>query len=191
MFFAFLHEMGHLLAGVLLGLKPKSLQIMPFGLSVSFELYRKKKSPNTYQFKKILIAMAGPITNFLIVVAILMYQDYFSYEMLNKLIYSNLIIGIFNLIPIYPLDGGRIVKCLIKIRQGAEKADKKSYQISNAIIIMLTVVSSIAIFYFKNIAILFIIAYLWVLVVKENRKYALKERVYHIIKQEEKRKVVC
>ena len=36
MLFAFFHELGHLLAGVLLGFKPKSLRINPLGLSISF-----------------------------------------------------------------------------------------------------------------------------------------------------------
>ena len=37
MIFAILHELGHMLAGVVLGFKPDTIEIMPFGLSVSFE----------------------------------------------------------------------------------------------------------------------------------------------------------
>ena len=55
MLFAFLHEMGHLLTGIIIGLKPKSLSIMPFGLTVVFETYGKKK---IIEIKKLLIAMA-------------------------------------------------------------------------------------------------------------------------------------
>ena len=43
MLFAFIHELGHLLVGVLLGLKPKSLKIMPFGISIIFNTYEEEK----------------------------------------------------------------------------------------------------------------------------------------------------
>ena len=46
MFFAIIHELGHLLAGILLGMKPEKLEIMPYGIAVSFKLtpkdYNKK-----------------------------------------------------------------------------------------------------------------------------------------------------
>lgn len=48
---------------------------------------------------------------------------------------------------------------------------------------MLTFAGSIAIYYFKNIAILLMLAYLWILIIKENKRYALKERVEKIIRQ--------
>lgn len=48
---------------------------------------------------------------------------------------------------------------------------------------MLTFAGSIAVYYFKNIAILIMLVYLWVLVIKENKRYSLKERVERIIKQ--------
>ena len=48
---------------------------------------------------------------------------------------------------------------------------------------MLTFTGSIAVYYFKNIAILIMLVYLWVLVIKENKRYSLKERVERIIKQ--------
>lgn len=48
---------------------------------------------------------------------------------------------------------------------------------------MITFAGSIAIYYFKNIAILIMLVYLWVLVIKENKRYNLKERVERIIKQ--------
>ena len=46
MIFAIIHELGHLLAGILLGMKPKKIEIMPFGVSISFNVntldYNKK-----------------------------------------------------------------------------------------------------------------------------------------------------
>ena len=37
MIFAIIHELGHLLAGLLMGMKPEKLEIMPFGVSISYQ----------------------------------------------------------------------------------------------------------------------------------------------------------
>ena len=85
-----------------------------------------------------------------------------------KIVYSNLIICLFNLLPIYPLDGGRILKQLLKIKKGVIFSIKYTHIVKKITIIVLTIVSSIAIFYFKNIAILIIIIYLWYLEKRET-----------------------
>ena len=42
MIFAIIHELGHLLAGLLMGLKPEKIEIMPFGVSISFKINAKE-----------------------------------------------------------------------------------------------------------------------------------------------------
>ena len=46
MLFALIHELGHLLAGILMGMKPEKIELMPFGVSISFKIkveeYNKK-----------------------------------------------------------------------------------------------------------------------------------------------------
>ena len=126
-----------------------------------------------------LVALAGPVINFVICICTYLF---FNKNQLNiEIIYANLIIGIFNLLPIYPLDGGRIIKCIFKLKRGNEIACKYTNIISNIFIILLTMLSSIGIYYYKNISILFIIVYLWVLVIIENKKYNLKKRIYKMI----------
>ena len=68
MFFAIIHELGHLLTGLTLGMKPEKIELKLFGLSVSFKIsideYNKKiKKANMLEVKKIIVALAGPITN--------------------------------------------------------------------------------------------------------------------------------
>ena len=80
MLFALIHELGHLLAGLLMGMKPEKIELMPFGVSISFKIkveeYNKKiKKGNMLEIKKILVALAGPLTNFIIIIiAILSYM---------------------------------------------------------------------------------------------------------------------
>ena len=73
--FALIHEMGHLIAGIMLGMKPKKIEMMPTGLSISFKIkakdYNKKiLKANVLEVKKIIVALAGPLTNFIIILLV-------------------------------------------------------------------------------------------------------------------------
>lgn len=186
MLFAFLHEMGHLICGILMGLKPKSLKIMPMGLSIEFQVtpeeYNQKiAKASKLQIKKLLIALAGPCTNIIITVIAFVFRNNINESIYPEVIYSNILIAVFNLLPIYPLDGARILKSCIYIFKGRKKAGELTNHISNISVILLTMLSSIAIYYYENIAILFVITYLWVMVIIENRKYKLQKRIDKII----------
>lgn len=179
MLFALIHELGHMLVGILLGFKPTKLEIMPYGVSVGFNIkcedYNKKvKKGNMLAIKKIIIALAGPITNFIITIIFLIVNIKFLGIERELVIYSNMLIGMFNLIPIYPLDGGRIIKNVIHILLGLKKSYDYTNQISKITICLLTAISSIIILYVRNIAILIVLVYLWYLVIIENKKYERK-----------------
>lgn len=181
MLFAFIHELGHMIAGIILKLKPKALSLMPFGISITFETYGYKK---LIEIKKIILAFAGPLTNFLI--AIITILLHINTDLKEMIIYSNLLIAFFNLIPLYPLDGGRILKGIIRLKKSEIKADEIINKISNIIIICLTAISSIAILYLKNLAIVFILIYLWAMVIKENKKYHIKKMMYSAVRKTDK-----
>ncbi len=188
MLFAFLHELGHLFAGILLGFKPQSLKLNALGLSVNFKVntkdYNSKlKNGNILAVKKLVIAISGPLVNFLLVFLFFLFNGKIFGIEKNILIYSNLLIGLFNLIPIYPLDGGRIVKNILHISSGLEDTYSYMSLISFVSIVFLTVFSSIMIIYLKNIAILLIIGYLWYLVISENKIYNQKVKIYEIIEK--------
>lgn len=178
MLFAFIHELGHMVAGILLRLKPKTLKFLPFGISITFETYEYKKM---LEIKKILIAIAGPLTNLIICLVTWILQ--INSEIKLFIIYSNILIATFNLIPLYPLDGGRILKGIIKLKYQGIKTDEIVNKISNILMILLTGISSIAILYLKNLSILFILIYLWIIVIKENKKYNIKVKVYNTLEK--------
>jgi len=180
MIFALMHELAHLICGMILGFKPDTLRIMPLGFSIEFETiiedYNKKiLKSNIMSVKKIIIALSGPLINLLIVV----FGTFFNID--SNIIYSNFLIFIFNLIPIYPLDGGRILKNIFKIFFGNRKSNEYINLLTNISVIILTMLSSILIMIYKNISILAIMIVLWYMTIKENRKYYTYEKIYKTI----------
>ena len=174
MLFALIHEIAHMITGIVLKLRPRMLKIEPFGIGIIFEGFKNTEK------NKILIALAGPMTNVLIAVLF----SFIKTRAQTLIINSNILLAIFKLIPIYPLDGGRILKAIIAINSKTGKEDDISNKISNILMIVLTAISSILILIYKNIGLLLIIAYLWIIVIKENNRYVLKKRISKLIEKE-------
>lgn len=189
MLFAIIHELGHLAAGLILKFKPEEIKLTPVGLQIQFKVSDEEYKLNnvkSYTIKKAIIALAGPLTNFIIatiMIAIAQINIDLQYTyMFSLIVYSNLLIAMFNLIPIYPMDGGRVVKEILSIIFGKKKAYKITYMISKTVLILLTAVASIAILYIHNIAILIIIAYLWYLEIAEIRKYNRRKNIEKLLR---------
>lgn len=185
MLFAFLHELGHLCAGLALGFKPKTIKMTPFGFQIAFKTciddYNKKiKQGNELCIKRIIIYLAGPMINLLLILVCL----WDNMELMipkDIIIYSNILLAIFNLLPIYPLDGGRILKEIVHIFRGRKIAYQKSNYISFATVVILTIMTSILILYIHNIAFLMILSYLWYLVIKGMREYEIYEKSLELV----------
>ncbi len=173
MIFALIHELAHMFTGIALKLKPKELKINPLGISIQFEAYEQSEKKN------MLVAISGPLLN--IIIAIICAFLNIPQETKELIIYSNILLGIFNLLPIYPLDGGRLLKAVLRNKYNFRETDKITNQITNIIVIGLTAVSSIIVLIYHNIGLLLLLLYIWILNIKENKKYILKTRVYNAI----------
>ena len=111
------------------------------------------------QIKEIVNALSGPIMNLIIIIiANSIKINVFSGIMIMT---SNLLIIIFSLIPIYPMDGGKILQEILKILFGEERGIKYTQKISFITIILTTIVASISILCIKSILILSAVMYLW------------------------------
>ena len=147
---------------------------MPLGLSIIFE--NKKEE----WWKELLISIAGPGANLIIAICLIFFYNG-TYN--QFLIYSNVLICIFNLIPIIPLDGGRILKSILLKVCRVDLCETYIYTITNVVMIVLTIILCIGTIYLKNISIPFIIVYLWIIVIGENKRHKLKMKIKRILEQ--------
>lgn len=106
----FLHELAHGFVAKRLGYKLKDIKLIPFGICLN--ILDSDLTPND----EIKIALAGPIVNFILAVVTmsLWWVFPYSYNYTCFFCYANFITGIFNLIPAFPLDGGRVFLSFLK-----------------------------------------------------------------------------
>lgn len=99
-----LHETAHAIVARERGYISQKITLLPYGAVLYCE-------DNLDKVSNMLIASAGPLANFLI--ALLTVSSWWlfpsSYPYTEYFVYANITIGIFNLIPVYPLDGSRII----------------------------------------------------------------------------------
>ena len=158
MFFCFLHELGHIIGANFFKMKVEKIEILPCGFSSTFSVKLILNSKN-YELKKILVALGGPIVSLMLVI-LSQYVKFYGITQ-QEAMYSNLLILLFNLLPLYPLDGGRILKGILNMKLGNIKAEYIVDKISSITIILVTIISSIAVYYFKNVAIFLVCIFLW------------------------------
>lgn len=115
----FLHELGHATAAWSYGWKMKQIQLLPFGGVIKTDEWGVASNK-----EEIVVALAGPFYHvFLIIMSLLFCSlGIWSKEWTAYFIQGNLIIAGFNLLPIYPLDGGRIMQALCSCFQSYRQA---------------------------------------------------------------------
>lgn len=116
-----LHELGHCLAARRFGVHVPRILLLPIGGVAEFDsLPRRPRS-------EILIALAGPAVNFLLAGLLMIFAAFTKnwnpsdfpdsgVELLQHLVIMNVVMGSFNLLPIFPMDGGRVLRALLATR---------------------------------------------------------------------------
>lgn len=104
-----LHETGHIAAARIFRVLPTSVSISPTGFSADIP------DMNCSRKALLLIYSAGPVANLLLFAAGLAAGFVFpaAGELIKLLSVTNLLLALFNLLPVFPLDGGRILLLLL------------------------------------------------------------------------------
>jgi len=115
----FLHELGHAVAAKAFGKKTHDITLLPIGGVARIE------GGNMTAVAEGWVAIAGPAVNFVIAIALLIGSslsgaalDFEAGQVLKlsfaqQLIVANLVLAIFNLLPAFPLDGGRLLRSVL------------------------------------------------------------------------------
>jgi Zn-dependent protease len=125
-----LHELGHALMASGYGIKAKNVVLLPIGGIASIE-----KFPDNPK-QELMISLAGPMVNIVIAALLLPliqpYTPFWEYrtgasithghDFLYNLHVANVGLALFNLIPAFPLDGGRILRALLGLRTNYVRA---------------------------------------------------------------------
>jgi Zn-dependent protease len=159
-----LHELGHSLTARRYGVRVPRILLMPIGGMAEFDRIPRKPSA------ELLITIAGPAVNFVLVLLLLPFfwkalwsdlpiAEYTWGELGLQLLVANLIMGLFNLLPVFPMDGGRIFRALLAIKLPYLRATYWAALIGK---ILAVVFAAIAAFYFHHYLLAALFAFIFV-----------------------------
>ncbi len=148
------HEIGHMLVARRAGLIPKAVVLLPLGGVTVFDESRSETSlsPTDLWKREVRIAVIGPLVNlaFALISALVIYltvrgvnlwQWPFlqSSNLPRSLVWANLYLAGLNLLPAYPLDGGRILRAYFARTIDSAAATRRAVSISHALAMILMV----------------------------------------------------
>lgn len=159
-FIVVLHELGHALAARRYGIQTRDITLYPIGGVARLE--RMPSDP----WQELVVALAGPAVN-VVLAAVLFTLLYATGELgattdflsLNGLLGVNIVLVIFNLIPAFPMDGGRVLRALLAMSMDYVRATRIAATIGQmmAVLFVFVVVTGI----FNNPLLLFVALVVW------------------------------
>ncbi|MCB0632942.1 MAG: site-2 protease family protein [Saprospiraceae bacterium] len=125
-----LHELGHALTGKRYGITTKNIMLLPIGGVANMEKMPEKP------IQELWVALAGPAVNLVIAIVLFfvlrqagdmpslldMDGHMSSSNFLYNLFLVNILLAVFNLIPAFPMDGGRVLRALLAMKFDRAKA---------------------------------------------------------------------
>ena len=110
-----LHEMGHLFMMWILECSPKRIKLIPASVQITAPFQKRYRND-------FLVAACGPFVNILLFLTLYFNYLVFKNEVTLYFALLNLVIGVFNLLPLKGLDGGTILFCILEKSKGPDKA---------------------------------------------------------------------
>jgi Zn-dependent protease len=121
-----LHEFGHIAMARRFGIRTPQVILSPIGGIASLE--RMPEKPK----QELLVALAGPLVNVVIALLLmagfglgfgnLLAADFDTASLAERLLTVNVVLVLFNMVPAFPMDGGRVLRALLAMSVGAPRA---------------------------------------------------------------------
>ena len=157
-----LHEFGHALTARRFGVRTLDITLLPIGGIARLEQMPDKPS------EQLQVALAGPAVN--VVIAMLLFGLVRLFEVpvgieifrnasgpfLTQLMWINLFLAAFNLLPGYPMDGGRVLRALLAMRMAPERATQIAARVGQGTAVIFGVVGL-----FHNPLLMVIAVFIW------------------------------
>lgn len=137
-----LHEFGHALTAKRYGIRTRDITLLPIGGIARLE--RLPENPR----HELWVTLAGPAVN-VVIAGVLFAIVYLLYPVnefsqarflegnfLVQLMWVNVLLGAFNLLPAFPMDGGRVLRALLSMRLGRARATRLAASIGQGMAIL-------------------------------------------------------
>ncbi|MBS1851239.1 MAG: site-2 protease family protein [Acidobacteria bacterium] len=158
------HELGHALASYHAGIPTKAIILLPIGGVSLVDETQQPAAASAYNWKRdIVIAMAGPAANLLLAVLAAVGFELVkpgvrlwsaasiqSSDLPRSLVWCSMGLAAMNLLPAYPLDGGRVLRALFSRRSDSFHATRRAVAISQVMATVLMVAGMVQYMQEKN-----------------------------------------
>jgi len=145
------HECGHMLAARRFGLIPKAVILLPLtGVALYDETRAEKQQAAVMWKREVRIILMGPLVSLVLAglsaviitasgsgIELWKWPFLIGFNLPRSLVWANIYIAFINLLPAYPLDGGRLVRVLFARTLDLSSATRRAVTISSAIAVVL------------------------------------------------------
>ena len=145
-----LHEFGHALAARRYGIPTKDITLLPIGGVARLE--RMPTNPK----QELVVALAGPAVNVVIAMALLPVIAVSDVAFFERLFSTNLLLAAFNLIPAFPMDGGRVLRAGLALKMEYATATAAAAKIGQGFAVLFGIVGL-----FANPLLILIAVFIW------------------------------
>jgi Zn-dependent protease len=172
------HELGHALAAKKYAIRTRDIILLPIG-----GVARLEKMPDK-PVQELWVALAGPAVNVGIAAALAVYL-YVSNSLspvdqstmttapfLERILGVNIFLVLFNMIPAFPMDGGRVLRALLAMRLAYTRATRISANLGQGIALLFGIFGL-----FYNPLLLFIAFFVWIGAAQEARMTQMKSAI--------------
>ncbi len=164
-----LHELGHALAARRYGIQTRDITLLPIGGVAHLE--RMPERPE----QELVVALAGPAVNVVLAAAIFggLYvgnqinssQDLIriNQSFLGQMFWVNVMLAVFNMLPAFPMDGGRVLRAFLAMNMDYARATRIAAGIGQAMALLLGFVGL-----FLNPMLVFVALFVWMGAAQES-----------------------